>query len=106
MITFNEWQKLDIRIGRIKEIKDHPEADKLYILKVDIGKEIQLVAGLKQHYKKEELLNKKIVVLTNLEPKKLRSVESQGMLLAADNGKGIISILIPDKDIEIGSVIR
>ena len=106
MLTFNEWQKLDIRIGRIKEIKDHPEADKLYILKIDIGKEIQLVAGLKQHYKKEELLNKKIVVLTNLEPKKLRGVESQGMLLAADNGKGIISILIPDKDIEIGSVIR
>ena len=67
------------------EVADHPEADKLYILQVSIGKEKrQLVAGLKSYYKKDELTGKNIVVLMNLQPAKLRGVESQGMLLAAD----------------------
>lgn len=106
MINLEDFKKLELKVGKIKDIKDHPEADKLYLLKVDIGKEIQLVAGLKPYYKKEELINKRIIVVSNLKPVKLKGIESQGMLLAADNLKGKISILTIDQDIEVGSIIR
>ena len=76
---------LKLRVGKVLEVKDHPEADKLYILKVKLDKTIQLVAGIKEFYKKEELKNKIIVVVTNLKPAKLRGIESQGMLLTGEN---------------------
>jgi methionyl-tRNA synthetase len=80
-------QKLNLQIGTIISVENHPDAEKLYILHVDLGSETrQLVAGLKGVCKKEELEGKQIVVLTNLEPKELRGVKSQGMLLAAENG--------------------
>ena len=82
MTHFND---LDLRIGKIIGAKDHPNADKLYILLVDIKKEkeLQLVAGLKKHYKKEEILGKKVVVFANLQSTVLRGIESFGMVLAA-----------------------
>ncbi len=81
---------LDLRVGQIDFVEEHPDADKLYILKINLGKERrQVVAGLRQHYKKEELLNKKAVIVANLEHAKLRGVRSEGMLLAADNGKDV-----------------
>ena len=99
------FNDLDLVVGQIKEISKHPEADKLYVEKVDIGeKEIQIVSGLVPYYKEEELLNKKILVLENLEKAKLRGVESQGMLLAAEQ-KGnepnteIVEVLTTDLDI-------
>ena len=64
-ISFNEFKKVDLRVGKIKSVKEHPKADKLYILNVDLGEgehDIQLVAGLKGHYKENELIGKKIVV--------------------------------------------
>ena len=106
MVSFQEFSKLDIRVGKVLEVEDHPNADKLYLLKVDIGeKQIQLVAGLKQHYQPQELKNKLIIVLTNLEPKVVRGKESQGMLLAAQS-KDTVSMLMPDREVEVGSVIR
>jgi methionine--tRNA ligase beta chain len=80
-----------LKVGKIEEIAEHPDADKLYVLKVDVGsdKKVQLVAGLRPYYKKEELLGKKIVVASNLKHAKLRGFESQGMLLAADDGKKV-----------------
>ena len=85
---------------------EHPGADKLYVLKVDLGKETrQLVAGLKGHYAPGELLGKKVVVAANLEPAKLRGVRSEGMLLAADDGKKV-TILVPGDDVEVGAKIR
>ncbi len=84
---------LDLKVAKVLEVKDHPDADKLYIFTIDLGKEKrQLVAGLKPYYKKKELKGKNIVVVTNLEPAKLRGVESKGMLLAGDDGKNIIII--------------
>ena len=81
---------LKLKVAKILSVEDHPQADKLYVLKVELGDEQrQLVAGLKQHYKKEELLNKKIIVVANLKHAKLRGVESEGMLLAADDGKSV-----------------
>ena len=108
-ISINEFQKLALKVGKILEVKDHPKADKLYILKVDLSEEKPrtIVAGLKNHYKKEELINKKAIFISNLEPATIRGIESNGMILAActeDNSN--ISILIPEKEIEEGTKIR
>lgn len=107
-ISFEEWKKLKLKVGKIIDIKDHPNADKLYILKVDIGeKQINLVAGLKKYYKAEELKNKFCIVLTNLEHKTIRGIESNGMLLAAVNRKkDKVVLIVPEKEIEIGSEIE
>ena len=106
-VSFNDWKKLDIRVGEIKEIKDHPDADKLFILEVDVGGESKtLVTGLKDYYNKKELLNKKIVVFCNLEPAKFRGIKSEGMLLAAVSGKEKCVLLAPEKDIENGAKIE
>ena len=95
---------LNIKVAKIISVEDHPNAEKLLVLKIDLGTETrQLVAGLKGHYSKEELEGKKIAVLTNLKPAKLRGIESQGMLLAGDDGKDI-GLLAPKKS-EVGDSI-
>jgi len=88
---------LDLRVAVVTEVKDHPQADKLYVLKIDLGSEQrQLCAGLKPYYLKEELLGKHLVVVTNLKPAKLRGELSQGMLLAADSGSMVGVLNAPD----------
>jgi methionyl-tRNA synthetase len=107
MISFDEFKKLEFRVGKIVSVADHPNADKLYVMKVDVGGEIrQSVAGLKAYYKPEELEGMVCVVITNLEPAKLRGVESQAMLLAAQEGD-IVSCLQPDprKPVSPGSKV-
>lgn len=105
-ITIEDLKKIELRVGKIIEVKDHPNADKLYILIVDLGNEKrQIVSGIKPWYKPEELIGKKIVVVANLEPKVFRGVESQGMLLAAEDENKNISLLTVDKDIKEGSLI-
>ncbi len=108
MVKFDEWQKLDLRVGEIKEAKDHPNADKLVILKVDVGsKIIQLVAGLKKHYKINDLVGRKIIVFTNLESVELRGIKSEGMLLAAvDEKNDKVVFLTPEKDVSKGAKVR
>jgi len=76
---------LKLKVGQITRVTDHPEADKLFVMRVDLGDEQrQIIAGLKPYFNKEDLQDRKIVVVTNLKPAKLRGVESQGMLLAGD----------------------
>ncbi len=105
-ITINEFKKIQLKVGRIIEVIDHPKADKLYVLRVDMGGEIRtLVAGIKPWYRKEELLDKYIIVLANLEPKKIRGVTSEGMLLAADDGENV-SILTIDKPVRLGAMVH
>ena len=105
MIKFDEFKKLDLRIARIKDVKLHPDADKLYVLTIELGKEDkQMVAGVRPYYKPEELKGRSVVVVANLEPATIRGVESQGMVLAAKDSK-TLSVLVPEKDIEIGSPI-
>ena len=88
---------LNLKVAKIIDVQNHPNADKLYVLQIDLGNEKrQLVGGLKEHYSPEELLNKKIIVITNLKPAKLRGVESQGMLLAGDDGEHV-GVLTVDK---------
>jgi methionyl-tRNA synthetase len=110
VINFEDWAKLDLRVGQIKKIEDIEGADKLYKLDVDLGKEIgkrTVCAGIKPYYKKEDLKNKKIVLFVNLAPRKLKGIESQGMILAAvTKDETNVVLLSPEKDIEIGSKIR
>jgi methionyl-tRNA synthetase len=85
-VSFDEWMKLDLRTAEILEVEDVENADKLYKLKVDLGTETRtLVAGLKPYYRKEDLIGKKCIVFTNLEPRTIRGIESQGMILATSN---------------------
>ena len=97
-------------MAKIKSVEPHPNADKLLVLKVDIGgEERQIVAGIKGHYSEKELKGKKIIMLTNLEPATLRGVKSDGMLLAAVSGEGKdekVILLAPDKDIKEGTKVR
>jgi len=106
MITYEDFSKLDLRVGRILEVSDHPNANKLYILKVDIQEKIiQIVAGIKNFYSPQDLINKLIVVIVNLEPKEIRGVLSSGMLLAAQDIDKI-SLLTVDSPVNIGSKIK
>lgn len=107
IVSFEDWSKIDLRVVQIIDVKDIEGADKLYKLIVDLGKELgqrTIVAGIKEHYTKEQLKGKKIIVFTNLEPKKMRGVESQGMLLAACTpDESEVILVIPEKDIEVGN---
>lgn len=87
MVSFEEFKKLELKVARIVSVAEHPNADKLYVMKIDLGGEIrQTVAGLKGYYTPEELEGMLTVVVANLEPAKLRGVESQVMILAAQEG--------------------
>ncbi len=94
-------KRLDLRVGKITKVKEHPNADKLYVCRVNLGDEKKtLVAGLKPYYEKEEMEGKKIVVLANLEPATLRGIESEGMMLAAeDEERDIVSLLQPEGEV-------
>jgi methionyl-tRNA synthetase len=108
-ISFDKWQEMDLRVGKILSVENHPNADKLYVLEVDLGKlgKRKLVAGLKQHYKPKELIGKLCVVFANLEPAVLRGIKSEGMILAAGSeDKTKVRIIQPQKEIELGSKIQ
>lgn len=103
-ISFDDFMKIDLRVAEIKACDDIEGADKLYKLTIDVGETRTIVAGIKTYYTKEELVGKKIIVITNLEPRKLRGILSHGMLLAASTeDKSAVVLLIPDRDIPNGS---
>ena len=106
-ISFDDWKKLDLRVGKILKVEEHPNADKLYVLEIDLGSEKRkVVAGLKGSYKPKELKGKQCVVFANLEPAVIRGIKSEGMVLAAGNeDKSQIFILQPEDEIELGSKI-
>jgi methionine--tRNA ligase beta chain len=106
-ITFEEFQKLDMRIGRIVEANQIPGSRNLIRMIVDFGSEKrQAVAGLLQWYKPEELVGKKCAFILNLQRRKFMGVESQCMILAAEDERGNVVILQPEKDISEGSKIH
>ncbi len=107
-IKFEDFSKLDLRVAEILEVEEVENADKLFKLKIDVGElgKRTLVAGIKQNYSKEDLKGKKIIIIANLEPRKLKGVESEGMLLAAcDDNRENIVLLGLDKNIMNGSKI-
>ncbi len=105
MITIDDWKKLDLRVGKILDVQDHPNADKLYIIKVDVGEEKTIISGIKNDYSKEDLVGKEIIVICNLQPANFRGVESHGMLLAVSD-KGKIVLLKPDKKVKSGTKVE
>ncbi|MBN2330396.1 MAG: methionine--tRNA ligase subunit beta [Candidatus Aenigmarchaeota archaeon] len=105
MVSINEFKALDLRVGEIVAAEGVEGADKLFVLQIDVGgRQVQTVAGLKQHYSADELRGKKVVVVANLDPAKIRGIDSQAMLLAAIDG-GTVSLLAVDKDVAVGSKV-
>lgn len=106
MVNYEDFSKLELKVGKIVEAADHPNADRLYVLKVDVGgRVLQMVAGVKGSYSLEDLKGKQVAVLANLEPKPLRGVESHGMVLAAQSSQGT-RIIVPENEVEVGSIIK
>ena len=105
LISFQEFQKLDLRVGTIKEAEAITESKKLIKLIVDIGEERTVVAGIVGHYSEKDLPGKQVVLVANLEPAKLMGVESQGMVLAAEDESGV-HLLIPDVSTTPGSKVK
>jgi tRNA-binding protein len=113
-ITFDDFARLDLRVAKILEATNHPDADKLIVLKLDDGSGAQggrqLCAGIRGHYDPADLVGKSIVIVANLAPRTLRGVESQGMLLAAsepaqgDAPRRVI-LLTPETEAPPGSVV-
>jgi len=106
-IPFDEFQKLDLRIGKIVEANQIPGSRNLIRMIVDFGNEKrQAVAGLLQWYKPEDLVGRKCAFILNLQRRKMMGVESQCMVFAAEDDKGNVVVLQPEKDIAIGSKIH
>lgn len=103
-IKYDDFAKIDLKVATINKVEDIDGADKLYKLEVDLGNEKRTIcAGIKQHYKKDELIGKQIIIIVNLEPRKMKGIESQGMLLAAvseDHSK--VVLISPDKKVDPG----
>jgi len=108
-VTFDDFSKLDLRVARVVAVEDHPNADKLLCVTIDLGEEQrQIIAGLKPYVAAESLVGKDIVVVTNLEPRKMRGLESNGMLLAAsysDDDQRRVVVLTTDVPVPPGSAV-
>ncbi len=105
-ISIDDFAKVELKVGKVLECQPVEGAKKLLVSKIKIGKEIrQIVSGIASQYSPEDMIGKKVVVVTNLKPVKLRGVLSEGMILAASDGD-VLSLLTPDKDIEDGSTVR
>jgi len=107
MINIDDFKKLNIVVGTIENVEDIEGSEKLYKFRVNIGNETrQILGGLKSSYQKEELLNKQVLVLENLESRKMMGTESQGMILAASDENNKPVLIQPIKEIPNGSIIR
>jgi methionine--tRNA ligase beta chain len=106
IVSFEEFSKMDLRIGKITKAEPVPQSRNLVKMMIDIGDEPrQAVAGIAQHYSPKDLEGKHVAVITNLQPKKMFGIESNVMILAAEDEK-TISILTPDRPVKAGSKIR
>ncbi len=106
-ITFDDFTKMDIRVGEIKTAEKVEKADKLLKLTIDTGIDVRtVVSGIAEHYKPEDVIGKKVSVLLNLAPRKIRGIESQGMILMAENSEGKLSFVSPEFEMEVGGSIK
>jgi methionyl-tRNA synthetase len=106
-LTIDDFRNVELRVATIVAAEPHPNADRLMVLRVDLGGEQrQLVAGIRGHYEPEALAGKQIIVVANLQPAQLRGVESQGMLLAASDAEGHLVLVSPEKPIAAGSQVK
>jgi methionyl-tRNA synthetase len=105
LVDLNDFQGLDLRVGIIRRAEPVRGSDRLLKLTIDIGEERTIVAGLAPHYGIDELNNKQVIVLANLKPIKLKGIESQGMILAAEDESGV-HLVLTDAETKPGSVIK
>lgn len=107
IIEYADFAKVHLRVAKVLEAYDHPKADKLIVLTIDLGTEQrQICAGLRGHYQADQLVGRNIVVVTNLAPRMMRGIESNGMLLAASSpDHSRVILLAPDADVEPGAVV-
>ena len=106
LISFDQFQELDLRVAEVIAAEKVPNADRLLKLQVDLGsEERQVVAGIAAHYTPEDLVGKQIILVANLQPAKIRGIESQGMLLAAEGGKELAVVTL-EKPMSPGAKVR
>ena len=106
MATIEDFRKVEMVVAQIKEVKEHPNADRLYVLQVDTGKDVrQVVAGIRKSYTPELLVGRRVILVANLEPAVIRGETSNGMVLAASDENGM-SLVTPDKDMVLGSIVK
>ena len=107
-VDFKTFLKVNLRVGKITSVEDHPDADKLYVVSLDDGTEggRTICAGMKPYYAPDEMEGKLVVFVENLEPRKIRGIVSEGMMLAADDGTGRVRLVTIDGDISPGSEVR
>ena len=106
MATIEEFRKVELIVAQIKEVKEHGNADRLYVVQVDTGKDLrQVVAGIRKAYTPEQLVGRRVILVANMEPAVIRGEASNGMLLAASDENGM-ALLMPDKDVALGSVVK
>jgi methionyl-tRNA synthetase len=106
-ISIEDFMKVQLKVGKVLECADHTNANKLLVLKVDLGggEVRQIVSGIKQWYQPAQLVGKHVIVVANLAPKPMRGVESQGMILAASSGSDVI-VCIPEKEATPGAQVK
>ena len=106
-IEFDDFMKLDIRVGTVLECVKVPKADKLLQFRIDDGLEKRtIVSGIAQHYKPEELVGKQVCFIANLAPRKLKGIVSEGMILSAENFDGKLAVITPEKEVKPGSEVK
>ena len=107
-LEFETFMEVELRVGKIVTVEDHPNADRLYVVKLDDGTNTQrtICAGIKEYYSAADLENMTVVFVANLKPRPLRGVVSEGMMLAADDGNGAVKLVTIDGDISTGSLVR
>ena len=106
VIEFDDFLKVDIRVGTVIEAENIPKSNKLLKLKINTGiDERTILSGIAKFYSTEKILNQKVMVLVNLKPRKMMGFESEGMLLLAEDSDGNLSLMQPDSEIGDGSVV-
>jgi len=106
IVTYDDFDKLQFRIGKVLTCEEVPKSKKLLLFKVQIGNETrQILSGIKKYYKPEEMVGKNVMVLTNLAPRMIAGMESQGMILSAEDDEDHVFVMTPDKDIKPGSEV-
>ncbi len=105
-VQIDDFKKFKLVVAQIKEVKLHPNADKLYVMQVDTGKDVrQIVAGIRQAYTPDQLVGRRVILIANLEPAVIRGEASNGMLLAASDDSGTC-LLSLERDLALGSIIK
>ena len=107
-LNFETFMEVDLRVGKISAVEDHPNADRLFVVTLEDGTDEgrTICAGLKEYYTPEQMVGKTVVFVANLKPRPLRGVTSEGMMLAADDGEGNVKIVTVDGEISTGSQVR